>query len=294
MLAVYICIPYGSIFNSCDDMLAVLSSDFGYHGGDVMGVAKVLNRMRKMMQALFISVAFAPQSVFADTVSVFAAASMGGVLTDVGAAFREQTGHDVILVTAGSSTLARQIENGAPADVFVSANQAWVTYLEQAGIGLARSRRDIANNALVLVTSDPDVAPLSHVSALELTADDFVAMAMVDAIPAGIYGKAALGHFDRWDAFEPHVVQADNVRMALQFVALGEAKYGIVYATDAIAEPRVRVIYTFPDDSHDPIVYPALQLSQTQAATDFMAFLATDAAQGIFMRHGFTIPQNDS
>ena len=170
-------------------MLAVLSSDFGYHGGDVMGVAKVLNRMRKMMQALCISVAFAPQSVFADTVSVFAAASMGGVLTDVGAAFREQTGHDVILVTAGSSTLARQIENGAPADVFVSANQAWVTYLEQAGIGLARSRRDIANNALVLVTSDPDVAPLSHVSALELTADDFVAMAMVDAIPAGIMAK---------------------------------------------------------------------------------------------------------
>jgi molybdate transport system substrate-binding protein len=227
----------------------------------------------------------------AETISVFAAASLGGVMRDISDAFFAETGDDVIITTAGSSTLARQIENGAPADVFVSANAAWAGYIEDRGLARQGSKKVIAKNRLVLVTSDFERAPFASTKQflMALKQSDVVAMAMVDAVPAGIYGKSAFINLGVWDQIEPHVVQSDSVSSALRFVAMGEAQFGVVYGTDAFSTSAVKVVYDFPSQSHDQIEYPALQITDLVAAENFMAFLSSQKAAMIMSQHGFIV-----
>ncbi len=215
----------------------------------------------------------------AESVTVFAAASLKGALDEVVAGW----GGEARVSYAGSSALARQIAAGAPADVFISANPEWVDWLEAEGVALERV--DLLGNALVLVAGADDM----RVGLDQLKGQDRVAMALVEAVPAGIYGKAALESLALWEAVAPRVVQADNVRAALALVALGEAPLGIVYATDALAEPGVRVVAEFPPESHPPITYPVAALSA--AGEPLMAYLKSPEAAEIFARHGFGLPE---
>ncbi|MBY6152047.1 molybdate ABC transporter substrate-binding protein [Vannielia litorea] len=215
----------------------------------------------------------------AESVTVFAAASLKGALDEVVAGW----GGEAQISYAGSSALARQIAAGAPADVFISANPEWVDWLEAEGVALERA--DLLSNALVLVAGADD----PRVGLDQLKGQDRVAMALVEAVPAGIYGKTALESLALWEAVAPRVVQADNVRAALALVALGEAPLGIVYATDALAEPGVRVVAEFPAGSHPPIIYPVAALSE--AGGPLMDYLQSPEAAEIFARHGFGLPE---
>ncbi|NDW52970.1 molybdate ABC transporter substrate-binding protein [Aliiroseovarius sp. PrR006] len=230
---------------------------------------------------------------FADRITVFAAASLGGALDDVAQAFEDTTGHDVALSFAGSSVLARQITLGAPADVFLSANTDWMDAVENAGLLADGTRRDFSGNALVMIApteqttpTDFPKTPQSFAAALE---GGRLSMALVDAIPSGQYGKAALTHLGLWVDAEPHVVQTDNVRTALALVALGEARLGVVYATDAQAEPKVRVVGQFPTKSHPQITYPgaAIASGDLATATAFLDYLTSGSGQTILQQHGF-------
>ncbi len=194
-------------------------------------------------------------------VTVFAAASMKTALDRISDGFEAATGHRVTRSHAGSSALARQIQLGAPADVFISANPGWMDALEADGLVVADSRFDLVGNRLVLIGRDA-AEPVEISSDFDLAArlgDGRLAMALVDAVPVGIYGKAALETLGGlWkDAAPPQVAQSDNARTVLALVAVGGAAppLGVVYATDAAADPRVNVVGVFPADSHPPITY---------------------------------------
>lgn len=232
--------------------------------------------------------------VRAETVTIFAAASLKSALDEVAAAYEAQSEVDLLISYAGSSALARQIEAGAPADIFISANEDWMDRLEAAGLIVDGSRRPLLSNRLVLVAA----ADRQQAFELESGADlvgalqgGKLAMALVDAVPAGIYGKAALGSLGMWETAGPHVAQADNVRAALAFVSTGQAPLGIVYASDALAEPAVQVLATFPEDSHPPILYPAALIEGAPAAAgEVLDHLASAPARAAFLRWGFAPP----
>lgn len=249
--------------------------------------------LRRTMTALAIAVCVALPARAGDTVTVFAAASLKTALDEIAALWEERSGDDVVLSYAGSSALARQIEAGAPADLFLSANEDWMDRLERAGRVDPVSRRTLLGNRLVLIASDP-AAPAVAVDPAELQATlapGRLALALVDAVPAGIYARAALEHYGIWEPLAPSVVQADNVRAALALVATGAAPYGIVYATDAVAEPRVGVVASFPPESHPPIRYPAALVAgrDSGAAARFLDHLAGAEAASVFARNGFVI-----
>ncbi|MEC3861707.1 molybdate ABC transporter substrate-binding protein [Mesobacterium sp. TK19101] len=235
----------------------------------------------------------APFAAQASDVTVFAAASLKTALDDIAARYHAETGNTANVSLAGSSALARQIQQGAPADVFISANAGWMDRLQADGLIDADSRIDLLANRLVLIAHDPDAPPVDLASgdlSVRLNGGK-LAMALVDAVPAGIYGKAALETLGHWQTLEPHVAQADNVRAALALVALGAAPYGIVYATDASADPRVTIVATFPADSHPPITYPAATLSRSKnpAKGDFLSYLTSAPARAAFKAQGFTV-----
>jgi len=230
-------------------------------------------------------------------VTVFAAASLKDALDEIADDFERMTGTKVVLSFAASSALARQIAYGAPADVFISASLDWMDDLAARGGIVDDSRFELARNRLALV------GPMSNATQVVISKDlDLVgflnggrlAMALTDAVPAGIYGKAALVHLGLWDDVAPQVAQTDNVRAALALVSLGAAPAGIVYATDARAAPSVSLMGLFPQDSHPPIVYPAARVSKSeQAATDdFLAYLQSDDARSTLVQHGFLPPQH--
>lgn len=230
----------------------------------------------------------------ADDVIVFAAASMANALAEIEIGFEAATGHNVIVSLAGSSALARQIQLGAPADIFISASADWMDVLEADGLLEPATRFDLLRNTLVLIASDTQAALVQIGPGMDLAGllgDGRLAMALVDAVPAGIYGKAALENLGVWDAVAPLVAQADNVRAALAFVATGEAPYGIVYATDARASDSVTVVGRFPAQSHPPIVYPVADLANrdTPAEAEFITYLMGAEAQAAFARQGFEI-----
>lgn len=244
-----------------------------------------------MRPALLAALCLAALPVRAEDVSVFAAASLKNALDEVAAQFTSETGHRVTISYAGSNTLAKQIIEGAPADVFVSANPEWMDEVEKAG--LVRKRADILGNRLVLIAHG-DAAPVQIGADMDLAGmldGGKLAMALVDSVPAGQYGKAALENLGLWDSVQSDVAQSDNVRAALALVAAGEAPLGIVYATDAAAEDDVTVVGEFPADSHPPITYPAALL--TGAADDadraFYDALSDARADAIFARHGFAV-----
>lgn len=228
--------------------------------------------------------------------TVYAAASLKESLDEVSKRYSDLTGDKVTVSYGGSSALARQIENGAPADVFMSADLDWMNYLEQRKLIDAASRRNLLMNQLVLIapTSQPinlKIAPGFRL-AQRLGADK-LAMANPDAVPAGKYGKAALEKMGVWDSVSRQVARADNVRAALVLVSRGEAPLGIVYRTDAQADKNVMIVDTFPADSHAPIVYPvaltsaAAQSGKAPSLKQFMEFLQGDKAQDIWKKYGF-------
>lgn len=236
-----------------------------------------------------------PAAAQDDRLLVFAAASLKNAMDDVASAYEASHNTDLRVSYAGSSTLARQIEQGAPAAVYVSANRAWMDRLEERGRIRAASRVDLLRNDLVLVApSDSDIRPtLAQKSDLfaALGANGYLAMANTEAVPAGIYGRQALQQRGLWDELQGRIAQAEDVRAALALVARGETPVGIVYASDAVAEHDVRVIETFAADSHDPIIYPAALVTDadTPAARDFLAFLQSEPARRLFKQWGFGI-----
>lgn len=230
----------------------------------------------------------------ADEITVFAAASLANAMAGIEDRFEVATGHDLIVSLAGSSALARQIQQGAPADIFISANPGWMDALEAEGLVEAGTRFDLLNNSMVLVAHGADAGPVEIGPDMDLAGllgGGRLAMALVDAVPAGIYGKAALESLGLWDGVADSVAQADNVRAALALVALGEAPYGIVYATDAAAEDGVGIVATFPADTHPPIVYPAAAMAESDNPLNetFLDYLRGPEARAAFERQGFVV-----
>jgi len=230
----------------------------------------------------------------ADEVVVFAAASMKTALDAVAADFQTATGHTVTISYAGSNALAKQIIEGAPADIFISAAVNWMDEVEKAGLVADGSRTDLLGNTLVLIAHGKGAAPVAIAPGFDLAGllgDNKLAMALVDSVPAGQYGKAALESLGVWPAVEPLVAQSDNVRAALALVSTGEAPLGIVYASDAAADDNVTVVGTFPADSHPAIIYPAALLTGAADAADraFFEALSSDAADARFAAEGFAI-----
>jgi molybdate transport system substrate-binding protein len=224
-------------------------------------------------------------------VVVFAAASLTDVLEEVDAAFTAQSAIPVKASYAASSVLARQIEAGAPADVFFSADREWMDFLAQRGLIRASSRRDLLSNALVLI------APLDSTVHLKIAPGFNLAGALgagrlatgdPDSVPVGKYARAALTKLGVWQQVADRLVRADNTRVALEYVARGESPLGIVYQTDAVAEKRVKVLGVFPEDTHPPITYPvALTTGAHRSAERYLEFVSGDAARQIFERRGF-------
>lgn len=232
-----------------------------------------------------------PVVVHAGEITVLAASSLKTALDPVARAFEKDTGHKVTVGYGGTSALARQIEQGAPADVFLAANPGWMDALDKASRLAPGTRRDLLTNRLVLISHvDGPAIPLGRDTDLAgLLGQGRLAVALVEAVPAGIYAKAALQSLDLWQQAEPQLAQAKNVRAALALVATGAAPFGITYATDARAEPRVHVRATFPADSHPPIIYPvaAIRGGDVTTAQNFLDYLATPRAQAAFSDQGF-------
>jgi molybdate transport system substrate-binding protein len=228
----------------------------------------------------------------AEDVVVFAAASLKTALDPIAADFQTATGHRVTISYAGSNALAQQIIQGAPADIFLSAATNWMDEVERNA--LTTARKDLLGNTLILIAHGKDAAPVKITPQLDLPAllnGGKLSMAMVDAVPAGQYGKEALTTLGLWDAVAPSVAQSENVRAALALVAQGEAPLGIVYATDAAAQDNVSVLGTFPAESHTPITYPAALLTNAQDDADraFFDYLSTPEAAARFTAQGFTV-----
>jgi molybdate transport system substrate-binding protein len=237
----------------------------------------------------------APQGVLAQdqSIIVFAAASMKNALDDVDAAYTNKSGAKVVASYAASSALMKQIEQGAPADVFVSADLHWMDYGSQKKLIKDNTRVNLLGNKLVLIAardskiSNVTIGPGFDLA--KLAGDGRVATGDVRAVPVGLYAKAALEKLGAWAAVEPKMAMADNVRAALILVARGEAPLGIVYETDAKVEPGVKIVGVFPDDSHDPIVYPVAETTDAKpAAAPYLAFLRSQGAKSIFEKYGFT------
>jgi molybdate transport system substrate-binding protein len=227
---------------------------------------------------------------------VFAAASTTNAVEDVIAAYEAESGRKVTPSFASSSTLAKQIAEGAPAQVFISANPKWMSFLEDKGLVIEGSRSDLLGNGLVLIAPKSEAAPVAVDATLPLTdllgPDGRLSVGDPDHVPAGIYAKQALTALGLWEAVEPRLARASDVRAALALVERGEAPYGIVYATDAAISDGVAVVGTFPEDSHPPITYPAALIAGPAAGTGdeaaaFLAFLKSDTAAAIFKRYGF-------
>lgn len=234
---------------------------------------------------------FASPALAGGKVVVFAAASLTNALQDIGTAYEKRG--EIVNSFASSSTLARQIENGAPAQIFVSADTQWMDYLATRNLIEPASRKNLLGNELVLVA--PAASPLTPRaidSALDwpkLLGGGRLALGDPDHVPAGIYAKDALQKLGAWSALEPHLARADDVRAALAFVERGETPLGIVYLTDARQDNNVKIVGVFPSDSHKPIVYPFVIVkgADTPDVRAYFNFLTGPDAIAIFKRYGF-------
>jgi molybdate transport system substrate-binding protein len=225
---------------------------------------------------------------------VFAAASLKNALDEVAAQWQRETGKKVVISYAASNTLIKQIEQGAPADMFISADLDWMDYGQQHNLINAQTRSNLLSNRLVLIAPNDAKFTLNITSRFDLASalkGGRLAMANVDAVPAGKYGKAALEKLDAWNGVKGKIAQADNVRAALALVARGEAPLGIVYQTDAASDPTVKIVGTFPEDSHPPITYPVAltKTSNNPDAQAFLSYIRSASARPAFERQGFTV-----
>ena len=228
-------------------------------------------------------------------ITVFAAASLKEALDANLKAFSAQTRHQVRVSYAGSNALARQIEHGAPADLFISADLEWMDYVEGRKLVVPGTRRNLVGNRLVLIA--PKASPVKlaiapHFALAAALGDGRLALANPDSVPAGKYARAALTQLGVWAAVEKTLTRSENVRASLLLVARAEAPLGIVYATDARAEPKVKIVGVFPESSHPPIVYPGAltAASRNAGGAAFLRFLQGAQARAIFKRYGFGAP----
>jgi molybdate transport system substrate-binding protein len=228
-----------------------------------------------------------------NSLMVFAAASMKNALDDIDAAFATKTGIKIVASYAASSMLAKQIEQGAPADIFLSADTDWMDYATARKNINEPTRVNLLGNSIVLIA--PKDSKIDNVTIgpgfdlAKLAGDGKIATGDVKAVPVGKYAKAALEKLGAWQAAEPKFAMADSVRAALTLVARGEAALGIVYSTDAKVEPGVKIVGTFPADSHPSIIYPVAATATAKAqAADYLAFLRSSVAKTILEKYGFT------
>jgi molybdate transport system substrate-binding protein len=249
--------------------------------------------MRAAVALLIALFAALPVQAQNTTVTVFAAASMKNALDDIDTAFTKFTGIKVSTSLAASSALAKQIEQDAPADVFVSADLDWMDYLDMKNLIRRDTRVNLLGNRLVLIA--PKDSKLGKVQIgqgfdlARLAGDSRIAVADVKAVPAGKYAKAALEKLDAWAASKPKLAQTENVRAALALVGRGEAPLGIVYETDAKIEKNAKIVGVFPESSHPPVTYPvALTANAKPEAARYLAFLRSMLAKSVFEAHGFT------
>lgn len=227
---------------------------------------------------------------------VFAAASLQTALDAIAARYRTETGNEVVIAYAGTPALARQIEQGAPADIFISADREWMDYLAQRNLIRADTRINLLGNRLVLVGPRTGTVPAEITPTLDLIGmlgGGRLAVADTATIPAGRYARAALESLGLWASVEAQLAQVENVRAALALVARGEAPLGIVYYTDDNAERAVRMVGVFPEETHPPIIYPAAALTMNPIADQFLAYLRSRVAMCLFELQGFTVLANE-
>jgi len=253
-----------------------------------------MHRLSSVVLALSLACGWAAPPVLAEDklITVFAAASMKNALDDIDAAFSAKTGVKVTVSYAASSTLAKQIEQGAPADIFVSADTDWMDYATAKKTINEPTRVNLLGNSIVLIA--PKDSKLDTVAIgpgfdlAKLAGDGKIATGDVKSVPVGKYAKAALEKLGAWRSAEPKFAMADSVRAALTLVARGEAALGIVYATDAKVEPGVKIVGTFPADSHPPIIYPvAATTTAKPEANDYLSYLRSSAAKAVLEKYGF-------
>ena len=227
-------------------------------------------------------------------VVIFAAASLKNALDDIAGQWQRETGKKVVVSYAASNTLIKQIEQSAPADIFISADLDWMDYGQQKDLIKPDSRSNLLGNRLVLIAPKDSSVSANIQPGFDLAAllkGGRLAMGNVDAVPAGKYGKASLEKLGVWDSVKDKIAQAETVRAALLFVSRGEAPLGIVYQTDAAADPSVKIVGTFPENTHPPIIYP-VALTKESANADaqaFLNYLRSPAARAAFERQGFAV-----
>jgi len=233
-----------------------------------------------------------PAAARADTV-VFAAASLTNALNEIGAAYKADTGKTAKFSFAASSALARQIEASGGADIFLSADTEWMDYLDNRGFIKHATRANLLGNHLVLIAprdSSVAIKVAPHFDLLGALHGGRLSIADPDSVPAGKYARTALTTLGVWNSVADHLVQAENVRVALSYVSRGETPLGIVYTTDAMSDKSVKIVDDFPDNTHQPIVYPAALTKDAQGeAAGFLQYLSGEKARAIFQKDGFIL-----
>lgn len=257
---------------------------------------KGMGEMEQNFKMLHVAIIFGgmlfTSITWADDVTLYAAASLNNALSEISTNYEKEKKVHIKTSFASSSTLAKQIEVGAPAEIFASADKKWMDYLGTRGLIDQSSRKDVLGNTLVFISPKDQVVKVKMDKKFKL-AEAFtgkLCMAATEHVPAGIYGKQALQSMEWWPSVESRVVGAEDVRSALMFVERGECTLGIVYATDAGVSKKVIIDARFPANTHDPIVYPfALTPQASASAKGFFKYLQSDAAKGVFSRYGFNV-----
>ncbi|WHP46825.1 molybdate ABC transporter substrate-binding protein [Mannheimia bovis] len=246
----------------------------------------------KILKKLTIAMALTLSgTAFSQDITVFAAASMTNVLQDIGKDFEQKYPEDKLIFSfASSSVLAKQIEQDAPADLFISADQKWMDYVAEKQSPKIKHRQNLVKNELVLIAPNESKIQAESIQAVDFSkelANSYLSVGDPDHVPAGKYAKKALSHYKLWESVEPRLARAKNVRDALSFVERGESPLGIVYSTDAKVSQKVKVLAVFPSESYGEIVYPAAAIGENAAAVKFLAFLKTEQAKAKFEQAGF-------
>ncbi len=245
---------------------------------------------RNTLHCLSFALLFSLSSLASADVLVLAAASLTNALGDISKTYQDKTGEKVAISFASSSALAKQIENGLPADIFISADLKWMDYLSDKGKIDTPSRLNLLGNSLVLIAPKDQgfSAILANGGNLPEAFAGKLCTGETETVPVGKYAKQALQKLGFWDALKARIVGTEDVRAALAFVERGECAAGIVYKTDALNNPKVQVVGTFPESSHPAIVYPIARVSQTEQAKAFLAYLTQAEAAKVFAQYGFT------
>lgn len=254
-------------------------------------------RLRNLLLIAFAAAALIRPALAADRITIYAAASLTDALNEIDANYQKKTGVEVKASFASSSTLAKQIENGAPAQVFASADTKWMDYLDKKSLIDNSTRKNLLGNALaVIAPSDSATGPQAISAQFDwsryLGADGRLAVGDPDHVPAGIYAKEALTNLGAWNWMQPRLARADDVRGALAFVERGEAPLGIVYVTDARISEKVKIVGVFPEASHSQIVYPfaVVKGAVSPVVAAYFHYLTGPDAAAVFRRYGFSTP----